>query len=108
MWALKSLYENSRACVRINGAYTDWFDISRDVRQGCVASPWLYNLFVASCLRDLKYSELGLRMGELSIKCLLNADDLVVLASTAEELQKMATLMRFKMKGMKMNGTLLN
>ena len=37
--AVKSLYKDSSACIRINGAYTNWFCISRDVRQGCVASP---------------------------------------------------------------------
>ena len=50
--ALKSLYKDSSACVRINGAYTDWFCISRGVRQGCVASPWLFNLYMDSCLTD--------------------------------------------------------
>ncbi|GBP02629.1 hypothetical protein EVAR_99470_1 [Eumeta japonica] len=28
-----------KTCVRINGEYTDWFDIRRGLRQGCVASP---------------------------------------------------------------------
>ncbi|GBP79039.1 hypothetical protein EVAR_56654_1 [Eumeta japonica] len=52
--ALQSLYRNSSACVRINRAYTDLFDIRRGVRQGCVASPWLFNLFMDSCLYDLQ------------------------------------------------------
>ncbi|GBP65757.1 hypothetical protein EVAR_44402_1 [Eumeta japonica] len=37
--ALQSLYRGSSACIRINGAYTDWFDIRRVVRQGYLASP---------------------------------------------------------------------
>ncbi|GBP66892.1 hypothetical protein EVAR_60949_1 [Eumeta japonica] len=48
--ALQSLYKSLSVCVRINGAYTDWFDIHRGVRQGCVASPWLSNLFMDSRL----------------------------------------------------------
>ena len=43
--ALKFLYKDSSACVKINGAYTGWFCISRGVRQGCVASPWLFRHF---------------------------------------------------------------
>ena len=103
--ALKSLYENSSACVRINGAYTEWFPVERGVRQGCVASPWLFNLFMDNCLTDLKESVFGLRMNELLIKCLLYADDQVLLASSANELQKMVTIMNvaLKRKGMKVN-----
>lgn len=85
--ALQSLYENSSACVRIEGAYTEWFSIQKGVRQGCVASPWLFNLFMDNCLTDLKESEYGLRMNGLLIKCLLYADDQVLLASSANELQ---------------------
>jgi hypothetical protein len=94
--ALKSLYKDSSGCVRINGSYTNWFHIERGVRQGCVASPWLFNLFMDSCLQDLKdqsdlLDECGLRMEGLRVKCLLYADDLVLLASSAEELQMMVT-----------------
>ena len=88
--ALNSLYKDSSACVRINmgqyGAYTDWFCISRGVRQGCVASQWLFNLYMDSCLTDLKESECGLMMNELPLKCLLYADDQVLLVSSAEQL----------------------
>lgn len=103
--ALKSLYKDSSACVRINGSYTDWFNIEKGVRQGCVASPWLFNLFMDSCLQDLKGDECGLRMEGLRVKCLLYADDLVLLASSAEELQMMVTKINesFEWKGMKMN-----
>ncbi|GBP14546.1 hypothetical protein EVAR_7812_1 [Eumeta japonica] len=73
--ALHSLCRGSSAYVRINRAYTDWFDIRRGVTEGCVASSWLFNLFMDSCLYDLKEYECGLRMDELSVKCLLCADN---------------------------------
>ncbi|KAI5640813.1 reverse transcriptase (RNA-dependent DNA polymerase) domain-containing protein [Phthorimaea operculella] len=103
--ALKSLYKDSSACVRINGAYTELFNIEKGVRQGCVASPWLFNLFMDSCLTDLKESVCGLRMNDLLVKCLLYADDQVILASSAEELQEMVNIMNeaLKKKGMKVN-----
>ncbi|KAI5644163.1 reverse transcriptase (RNA-dependent DNA polymerase) domain-containing protein [Phthorimaea operculella] len=81
--ALKSLYKDSSACVRINGAYTELFNIEK----------------------DLKESVCGLRMNDLLVKCLLYADDQVILASSAEELQEMVNIMNeaLKKKGMKVN-----
>ncbi|GBP91978.1 hypothetical protein EVAR_59372_1 [Eumeta japonica] len=70
---LQSLYRGSNVCVKINGAYTDWFDIRRGVGQECVAC--LFNLLMDSCLYDLKEYECRLKMDELSVECLLYADD---------------------------------
>ncbi|CAG5002623.1 unnamed protein product [Parnassius apollo] len=105
--ALRSLYRNSSACVRINGVYSDWFGIRKGVSQGCVASPWLFNLFMDSCLQTLKDEECGLRMGELTVKCLLYADDQVIFASSAAELQMMVTSMNWALKerGIKVNAS---
>lgn len=45
MRALKSLYKDSKACVRGNGAYSDWFDISGGIRQDSVPSPLAIQCF---------------------------------------------------------------
>jgi len=37
--AIASLYEGSVACVRVNGVFTGWIDITKGVKQGCVMSP---------------------------------------------------------------------
>ncbi|CAG4960734.1 unnamed protein product [Parnassius apollo] len=105
--ALRSLYRDSSACVRINGVYSDWFGIRKGVRQGCVASPWLFNLFMDRYLQTLKDEECGLRMGELTVKYLLYADDQIIFASSAAELQMMVTLMNWELKerGMKVNAS---
>ena len=39
---IKRMYDDSEACVRINGVKSDWFSINSGVRQGCVMSPWLF------------------------------------------------------------------
>ena len=44
--AIKSLYVSVRSCVRINSLKTDWFDVHCGLRQGCVLSPLLFNLFI--------------------------------------------------------------
>ena len=53
--AIKSLYANVSSCVRLNGHYTDWFDVKCGLRQGCSLSPLLLNIFiydVAKCIKD--------------------------------------------------------
>ncbi|GBP53008.1 hypothetical protein EVAR_80969_1 [Eumeta japonica] len=72
--------------------------ITKGVRQECVASPWLFNLFMDSCLIDLKEYECGLRMDKLSVKCLLYADDQVILAPSACRLQEMPNKMNDSVK----------
>ena len=42
--AIRSLYRESQACVRVNGKLSRWFSIYQGVRQGCVMSPWLFNI----------------------------------------------------------------
>ncbi|GBO98641.1 Retrovirus-related Pol polyprotein from type-2 retrotransposable element R2DM; Endonuclease [Eumeta japonica] len=103
--ALQCLYRGSSACVRINGPYADWFDIGRGVRLGCIASTWLFNLFMDSCLYDLKEYECWLGMDKVSIKCLLYANDQVILAPSACGLQEMVNKMNdsIKKRGMKVN-----
>ncbi|GBP25875.1 hypothetical protein EVAR_81756_1 [Eumeta japonica] len=64
-----------------------WPRAKRGVIQGCVASPWLFNLFIDGRLHNLKEYECGLGMDELTVKCLLNADDRVIPDPLACELQ---------------------
>ncbi|GBP52702.1 Mariner Mos1 transposase [Eumeta japonica] len=59
------------------------------VRQGCIASPWLFNLFTDSYPYGLKEYECGLTMDELSVKGLLYADDQLILVPYASGLQRM-------------------
>ncbi|GBP87515.1 hypothetical protein EVAR_86552_1 [Eumeta japonica] len=92
--ALQYLYWGSGACVKINWTCTDWFDIRSVVRQGYVASSWLFNLLVDSCLYDLKEYNCGLKTDKLSVKCLFYADDQVILAPSACGLQEMVVCFR--------------
>ncbi|GBP80944.1 hypothetical protein EVAR_56582_1 [Eumeta japonica] len=69
----------------------------------CVASPWLFNLFMDSCLYDLREYECGLRMDELFVESLLSADDRVIRAPSACGLQEMVNKINdsLKKRGMK-------
>ncbi|GFR70103.1 acyloxyacyl hydrolase [Elysia marginata] len=59
---LKNLYREQVAAIRIDGEYTDVTEIKRDVRQGCVLSPDLLNLYSEVILRNITDME-GVRIG---------------------------------------------
>ena len=43
----------SEACVRVKDKESDWFQITQGVRQGCVMSPWLFNVFMDKIVREV-------------------------------------------------------
>ena len=49
--AVKSLYSSVSACVRVNSLTTDWFNVSSGLRQGCILSPLLFNLFLGNLVK---------------------------------------------------------
>ena len=44
--AVQSLYIDRMACDRIGNEVSEWFSVNVEVRQGCVMSPWFFNLVV--------------------------------------------------------------
>ena len=53
---LRNLYAGQKATVRI-GRETDWFQIGKGVRQGCILSPCLFNLYAESIMRTAGLEE---------------------------------------------------
>ena len=43
---MNSLYNRSRACVRLGSRVGEYFEVRRELRQGCVMSPWLLNIIL--------------------------------------------------------------
>ena len=88
MTAIKSLYSNVSSCVRINNYYTDWFDVSAGLRQGCCLSPILFNLYVDDFVKTVKAFDTGVDIGNgENAGILLYADDVVLLAEREDDLQ---------------------
>src|SRR5215469_2260738 len=97
--ALKSFYVNSRACVKMDGWVGERFEVKVGLRQGCVMSPWLFNVYIDSIEREVKREcmEEGLnpqseRGGvQWRVNMLLYADDTVLMGETEGSLQRLVT-----------------
>ncbi len=48
------LMEGIKACVKVNEELNDRFAVGLGVRQECVMSPWLFNIFMDKCMREMK------------------------------------------------------
>ena len=57
MCLLRNLYAGQEAAVRTSHGTTDWFLIGKGVGQGCVLSPWLFNLYAEYIMRNAGLDE---------------------------------------------------
>ena len=67
---LRNLYAGQEATVRIGHGTTDWFEIGKGVRQGCILSPCLFNLYAEYIMRNagLDEAQAGIKISrEISI-----------------------------------------
>ena len=104
---LRNLYAGQEATVRTGHGTTDWFQIGKGVRQGCILSPCLFNLYAEYIMRNagLENTQAGIKIAGRSINNLRYADDTTVMAETEEELKSL--LMKVKEEsekvGLKLN-----
>jgi hypothetical protein len=75
------------SCVRVNSFKTEWFDVKCGLRQGCILSPLLFNLFINDLTLFIKSFDLGINVGTEKLCIMLYADDIVILADNAQDLQ---------------------
>src|SRR6266568_8665756 len=81
---LHSLYDNQTATVRIEFGNTEQFRIGKGVRQGCILSPTLFNLYAEKIMKDadLDNIAIGVRNGGKTINNLRYADDTTLAAES--------------------------
>ena len=98
------LYWEQLAVVRTEKGNSKNIKIKRGTRQGCVMSPYLFNLFTEMIFRSLD-PELGVSIGGRKVSNLRYADDTALTAESGPELQRIATRVNEAGKafGMKMN-----
>ena len=95
---IRSLYANHEAKVRTEYGDTESFSIGKGVRQGCVLSPYLFNLYSEYIMRQANLEELdiGVKMGGRKINNLRYADDTTLLAESKEERIQLVTNVKEK------------
>ena len=89
----QGLYEDVEASVVLDGEQSRWFRVEKGLRQGCPLSPLLYSIYVMGMVEKLEEEGLGVKEGEYWCGALLYADDIVLLAESSDELQRMLNLM---------------
>ena len=86
---LRNLYAGQEATVRTGHRITDWFQIGKGVRQGCMLSPCLFNLYAEYLRRNARLEEAkaGIKIAGRNINNLRYADDTTLMAESEEELR---------------------
>ena len=104
---LRNLYAGQEATVRTEHRTTDWFQIAKGVRQGCILSPCLFNLCAEYIMRNsgLEETQAGIKIAGRNFNNLRYADDTTLMAESEEQLQSL--LMKVKEEsekvGLKLN-----
>ena len=85
-----------RKPVRTGHGTTDWFQIGKGVRQGCILSPCLFNLYEEYIIRNAGLEEVqaGIKTAGRNINNLRYADDTILMSESEEELKSL--LMKVK------------
>ena len=99
---LRNLYAGQEAIVRTGHGTMDWFQIGKGVRQGCILSPCLFNLYAEYIMRNAGLDEVQARIkiARRDINNLRYADDTTLMAESEEELKSL--LMKVKGEGKKL------
>ena len=84
---LRNLYAGQEAIVRIGHGTTDWFQIGKGVRQGCILSSCLCNLYAEYIMRNagLEEAQARIKIAGRNINNLRYADDITLMAESEEK-----------------------
>ena len=85
---LRNLYAGQEVTVGTGHGTTDWFQIGKGIRQGCILSPCLFNLYAEYSMRNtgLDEAQAGIKIAGRNINNLRYADDTTFMAEIEEEL----------------------
>ena len=88
-YLLRNLYTDQEATVRTGHGTPDWFQIGKGVRQGCILSPCLFNLYAEYIVRNagLDEAQAGIKIARRNINNLRYADDITHMTESEEELK---------------------
>ena len=103
---MRNLYAGQEATVRTGHGTADWFQIGKGVRQGCILSPCLFNLYAEYIIRNtgLEEAQAGIKIAGRSINNLRYADDTTLMAESEELRSLLMTVKEESEKvGLKLN-----
>ena len=104
---LRNLYAGQEATVRNGHGTTDCFQIGKEIRQSCILSPCLFNLYAEYIMRNagLEEAQAGIKIAGRNINNLRYSDDTILMTESEEELKSL--LMKVKVEsekvGLKLN-----
>ena len=87
---LRNLYAGQEATVRTGHGTIDWFQIGKGVRQGCILSPCLFNVYAEYIMRNagLDEAQAEIKIARRNIDNLRYTDDTTLKTEPEEELKK--------------------
>ena len=93
---LRNLYADQEATFRTGHGTTDWFQIGKGIRDGCILSPCLFNFYAEYIMRNagLEEAQTGIKTARRNINNFRYADDTTLTAESKEELNSL--LMKVK------------
>ena len=104
---LRNLYSGQEATVRTGHGPTDWFQIGKEVRQGFILSPCLFNLYAECIMRNagLEEAQAGIKIARRNVNNLRYEDDTTLMAESEEELKSLLMKVREESEkvGLKLN-----
>ena len=104
---LRNLHAGQEATVRTEHGTTDWFQIGKGVRQGCILSPCLFNLYADHIILNagLEEAQAGIKIAGRNINTLRYADDTTLMAESEEELKSLLVKVKEEREkvGLKLN-----
>ena len=93
---LRHLYVGQEATVRTGHETTDWFQIGKGVRQGCIWSPYSFNFYAEYIMRNagVEEAQAGIKIARRNINNLRYADDTTLMEESEDELKSLLTKMK--------------
>jgi hypothetical protein len=79
----------------LNGNMTDWFNVDSGLKQGCILSSIMFNIYVNSLIDDINALNIGIDIENEKLAMVLYADDVALLAENEKDLQKMLDVHNF-------------
>ena len=88
-YPLRNLFVGQETTVRTGHGTNEWFQIGKGLHQGCILSPFLFNLYAEYTTRNVELDEAqaGIKIARRNIKNLRYTDDLKLMAESEEELK---------------------